>query len=84
MTHSILTSSSAAKVRRLDGNFKSLLLICAVIALPSMGLVLLLDGWVRLVFEGVILVNLAVLGFAYYLSLGPARAADDADYPDKK
>jgi hypothetical protein len=49
-----------------------------------MGLALLLDGWVRLVFEGVILVNLAVLGFAYYLSLGPARAADDADYPDKK
>lgn len=73
MTHSLQTSSSAAKPHGLDGNFKMLMLICAVIALPSVALVLLLDGWVRILFEIVILANLGVLGLAYYGSLDPAR-----------
>ena len=84
MTHSILTSASVAKPRWLDGNFKILLLICAVIALPSVALVLLLDGWVRILFEVVILVNFAVLGLAYYISLDPARAAADPEYPTEE
>ena len=83
MTHSLLTSSSAAKPRRLDGNFKMLLLICVVIALPSVALVLLLDGWVRILFEVVILANFAVLGLAYYGSLDPAREGVEPDYPPK-
>jgi len=84
MTHSVLTSASVAKPQRLDGNFKMLLTICIVIALPSVALVLLLDGWVRILFEVVILANLAVLGLAYYGSLDPARAAADPDYPSQK
>jgi hypothetical protein len=84
MTHSILTSSSIAKPRRLDGNFKILLLICVVIALPSAALVLLLDGWVRILFGVVILANIGVLGLAYYGSLDPARAAATPDYPTEE
>ena len=84
MTHSILTSASVAKPRRLDGNFKMLLTICVVIALPSVALVLLLDGWVRILFEVVILANLAVLGLAYYGSLDPARIAAEPEYPSQE
>jgi hypothetical protein len=73
MTHSLQTPSTAAKPNGLDGNFKMLLLICVVIALPSVALVLMLDGWVRVLFEVVILANLGVLGLAYYGSLDPAR-----------
>lgn len=80
MTHSLHTPSSAVKTRRLDGNFKMLILICVVIALPSVALVLMLDGWVRILFEVVILANLGVLGLAYYGSLGPARKGDDTRY----
>jgi hypothetical protein len=83
MTHSVFTPSSAAKTRRVDGNFKMLILICAVIALPSVALVMLLDGWVRILFELVILANLGVLGLAYYGSLDPAREASNPDYTPK-
>ncbi len=83
MTHSLQTSSPAAKARRLDGNFKMLILICVVIALPSVALVLLLDGWVRILFEVVILANLGVLGLAYYGSLDPSRDGSDPDYNTK-
>lgn len=83
MTHSLQTPSSAAKPHRMDGNFKMLMLICVVIALPSIGLVLLLDGWVRVLFEVVILANLGVLGLAYYGSLDPARDGNNPDYSQK-
>lgn len=83
MTHSLMTSSSAAKAHRLDGNFKMLLLICVVIALPSVALVMLLDGWVRILFEVVILANLGVLGLAYYGSLNSAREGSNPDYQNK-
>ncbi len=84
MTHSILTSASVAKPRRLDGNLKMLLTICVVIALPSVALVLLMDGWVRILFEVVILANLGVLGLAYYRSLDPARVVADPEYPSQE
>lgn len=84
MTHSVFTPSSAVKTRRLDGNFKMLILICVVIALPSAALVMLLDGWVRILFELVILANLGVLGLAYYGSLDPARQTSNPDYPEEK
>ena len=83
MTHSLQTSSSAPKGRRVDDNLKMLILICVVIALPSVALVLLLDGWVRILFEVVILANLGVLGFAYYGSLDPARNQPGTDYKAK-
>jgi hypothetical protein len=78
-----MTSSTPAKAGRLDGNFKMLLLICVVIALPSVALVMLLDGWVRILFEVVILANLGVLGLAYYGSLDPAREGGNPDYQPK-
>lgn len=73
MTHSLQTPSSTAKPQRLDNNFKMLVLIGAVLALPSIGLVMLLDGWLRVLFEVVILANLGILGMAYYGSIDPAR-----------
>lgn len=83
MTHSLMTSSSAANGRKLDGNFKMLILICVVIALPSVALVMMLDGWVRILFEVVILANLGVLGLAYYGSLDPAHKGENPEYTAK-
>jgi len=79
MTHSVFTPPAAVKTRRVDGNFRMLILICVVIALPSVALMLLLDGWVRVLFELVILANLGVLGLAYYGSIEPTRKTANPD-----
>jgi len=73
MTNSVFNQPPASKRGQLDDNLKILLLICAVIALPSVALMLLLDGWIRILFEVVIIVNLGVLGMAYYGSRGAVR-----------
>ena len=80
MTNSVFNQPPSAKRGQLDDNLKILILICTVIALPSVALLLLLDGWIRILFEVVIIVNLGVLGMAYYGSRharGPVADFDE-------
>ena len=53
---------------RADGTLRTLLVICCLIAAPSLVLMFFLSGWVLYVFASVLAVNLAVPAIAYYAS----------------
>jgi len=64
-----------------DGNFRMLLLICALVAAPSLALALFLSGWVQYLLFAVVAANIAVVAIAYIASLNPPRALPDEDIP---
>ena len=56
-----------------DSGLRTLMVICGLIAGPSLVLMYFLSGWVLYAFAVVVLVNLAVPAMAYYVSLNPPR-----------
>ncbi|GEM_PF-6076032 len=64
-----------------DGNFRMLLTICGLVALPSLGLALFLGGWVQYLLFAVMAINIAVPVLAYFVSLHPRPVLPDEDLP---
>lgn len=62
-----------------DNGLRTLMVICGLIAGPSLVLMLFLSGWVLYVFAVVVVVNLAVPAVAYYVSLNPPRQRLEED-----
>jgi len=64
-----------------NGNFRMLLLICGLVALPSLALALFLGGWVQYLLFAMVAANIAVVVIAYIASLNPPRVLPDEDMP---
>ena|ERR1700761_6154288 len=60
-----------------DSNLRMLLVICGLIAAPSLVLTFFLSGWVLYVFVAIVAVNILVPVMAYVASLNPPRALDE-------
>jgi len=73
-------NASVSRVQE-DGNFRMLLLICALVAAPSLALAVFLGGWVQYLLFAVVAANIAVVAIAYIASLNPPRALPDEDMP---
>src|SRR5579859_3250464 len=63
-----------------DSNLRMLLVICGLIAVPSLVLVVFLTGWVQYVFAAVVVTNVAVPVMAYVASRNPPRQELEDDY----
>jgi O-antigen/teichoic acid export membrane protein len=66
-----------------DSNLRMLLVICGLVAAPSLVLMFFLSGWVQYAFAAVIAINVAVPVMAYFSSLNPPsqQADEDLVYP---
>jgi hypothetical protein len=49
-----------------DSVLRMLLVVCSAIALPSLVLMLFLDGWVQYVFAAIVAINIVVPVLAYF------------------
>ena len=68
-----------------DSNLRMLLVICGMIAAPSLLLTFFLSGWVLYVFVAIVAVNIVVPVMAYSASLMPPRAVgEDGSIPPRQ
>lgn len=71
--------NTPVRTEKEDSGLRTLMVICGLIAGPSLVLMYFLSGWVLYAFAIVVMVNLAVPAVAYYVSLNPPRQRPEED-----